>query len=158
MQMMSDEACRDAQGRGQCLGNHVGDVLHVAYQAVQHVAAVPRLASVPFVGKQPAEEAQLHVVLRTHAQQGAYPTAGETDADVAHHDGDEHEGGRAQRNIGGASRGDVDAQFRGPDERKVQPHTDDAYDGVQRGLQTQVLRYLPEPTQYATARLQSRLI
>ena len=36
----SDESRRDAESRGQRLGDDVGDILHVANQAVQHVAAV----------------------------------------------------------------------------------------------------------------------
>ena len=69
----AEEQGQYRQGVGKGLGEEVDDILHVAFQAVEHVAGMALLLAVPFGAEDTVEHALLHAVLCTDAQDVTYP-------------------------------------------------------------------------------------
>lgn len=139
------EARQHGEQGGQGVGDGGGDVRHVAHQAVQRVAAVPRLYAVPFVPEHTLEDTPLHAVLGPCVQYAAHPAAGEAHGHLCHGDAQKQEGIGPERGVAVRSRGHVDGELRGIDEGEVEAHARNAQESVQRGLKAQAARHADDP-------------
>ena len=104
-------------------------VAHVAVQTVHRVARVLPVASEPHAAQHRLKHAPLYLVGALYAQDGGEPVAREAQSDDGRHDSAQKQGAlreAAFRLMGGG----VDASLGGPDEGKVEPHADDAREGV----------------------------
>ena len=71
----SHESGHHAQGRRNGLSDGIGHIIHVSFQAVEHISAVSSVPSHPLAVQEMSKEPHLQDSLGAHTQNGSYPSA-----------------------------------------------------------------------------------
>ena len=126
------------------LGEELDDAVDIHLQPVDDITRMPFLLAVPFRAEDAVEQALLHAVLGTHAQDVADPCAGDAQCEVAQHE-QCHESHSPVDGTGFHMRCDVDGVLYGPDRTQTHHHREQTDGRIEHGLETVAPPGIPEP-------------